>query len=641
METVLSRPTKAGLPPWLFFALLIMIIRLPQTVEYLRGSFADDETIAEQNRILLADAKIEDPFERFHVKLEKFPYDKEWKDWLDKEHQESAQWMKALDEWLKSGGSAPEPPRKTIEFKYQKELDAWMEKQKREQEQQNKSIQEWLLGGATARFRRDGAAAMAEIDRAQHIDEKQKALARDLVKSQRNIIAGYLDELEDKDLREAVRRETGLDPGGTDKAVLIDYLLEVDASKRTALSRDWARISGAKPVDLSKLGDAAGEWSVDAWRAKFSLFMMWPSMILELGILIVPLVGFRDVFFPHIRQRSVERRCGLTKHSGEFPEVNEMAEFVVQHVPRLDIRVNLIKPGPPFVYPADYRRPCLAILNDLYKLWRRDREKAKEILLHELEHVRQGDYLLVGYGSVFPQYLKWIAIGAVGITLIEVAANIIFSIASVGFDGKHQSQLMGLMGGMAVGLPGALISMALIRIVTPLFGIWASEFNADYGAARGKATPLNPNMAPAEKRGVLTRWFGGLTHPPLWLRTWLAAKNTWLRDAVRHLIFPSAYLVLLFVLILFGLFAKLPGDGFKVETLLWLLGLAWDAFARQYWVFGGMAVLLLAWPLLAPHWERFFTGKDRAYASWDAGRSLASLVLAALGVLGYWMGPSS
>ncbi|MFO1434064.1 MAG: hypothetical protein U1F76_28915 [Candidatus Competibacteraceae bacterium] len=460
---------------------------MPQTIEYLQFSFTTDETIAEQYHIFLAVARIEDPFERFPVKLEKFPYDKEWKDWLDKEQQESAQWMKALDEWLKSGTSTPGPSRKTIEFKYQKELDAWMEKQKREQEQQNKSIREWLLGGATARFRRDGSAALAEINHAEHIKEEMKVLARNLVQAKRNQIAGYLDDLEDKHLREAVRRETGLDPGGTDKAALIDYLLEVDESKRTALSRDWAKISGANPVDLPKLGDAAGEWSVEAWQAKFSLFMMWPSMILELGILIVPLVALRDVFFPHLRQRSVERRHCLTKHSGEFPEVNEMAEFVVQHLPRLDIRTNLIKPGPPFVYPAGYRRPCLAIRNDLYKLWRRDREKAKEVLLHELEHVQQGDYLLIGYGSLFPKYLKWIAVGAVGITLIEVAANIIFSVASVGFEGKHQSQLMGLMGGMAVGLPVALISLALSRIVTPLFGIWASEFNADYGAARGRA----------------------------------------------------------------------------------------------------------------------------------------------------------
>ena len=635
METMLSRPPKAGLPPWLFFALVIIIIRLPQTIELIRAEIADEEVIAEPYHVELAIARIEDPALRFPLKLETFLYDKEWEAWLEKEHQESEQQTKALDEWLKNGASTPPPSLKISEFQYQKELNAWMEKQQREREQRKKSIREWLMEGAAARFRRDGAAALAEINQTRHINEEMKGLARNIVQAKGNKIAVHLDELEEHDLRDAARQETGLEPSGTDKVGLIGYLLEVDEAKRRSMSQDWARIGGAKPVDRSQLGDSAGENSVDALRAKFHLIMMMPGIFLELGILLVPLVALADVLLPNRRKRFVERKHALGQHSEEIPEINQMAKFIGQHVPMLDIRTNLIKPGPPFVYPGGYRRPCLAILNDLYKLWRRDREKAKEILLHELEHVRQGDYLLVGYGSLFPKYLRLIAQGSILITLVLVIANLGFSLASVGFEWKHQAQSLG----MVIGLPLGLIFLALNRIMVPLFGIWASEINADYGATQGKTTPLNPGMALRGNRVGLHRWLGGLTHPPLWLRAWLAAKDTWLRDAVRHLIFPTAYFVALLMLIFMGLSMELAIDGFKLETVFWLLGNARDAFARQYWVFGGMAALLLAWPFLAPHWERFFSRESRAYAKWDAGRSLAAFVLAALGGVGYWMGP--
>ena len=118
-------------------------------------------------------------------------------------------------------------------------------------------------------------------------------------------------------------------------------------------------------------------------------------------------------------------------------------------------------------------------------------------------------------------------------------------------------------------------------------------------------------------------------------------KTTWVRDVVRHLIFPSAYFVLLLVLILFGVFTKFAAGSVNLEGLVWLLGLARDNFIQWNWRFGEMAALVLAWPYLAPHWERFFAGNCRTYARWDTGRSLAGLALAALAGLAYWMGPSA
>lgn len=639
METALPRPLKAGLPPWLFFALVIIIIQIPKTIELIRGEIADDEAIAEQYHVQLAIARLEDPALRFPIKLEKFPYDKEWKAWLEKEQQKSKQQMEAFDAWLKKGASTPPPSLKTSEFQHQKELDAWIKKQQLEEEQRKSNIREWLLEGAAARFRRDGSAVLTEIGQTRHMDEETKGPVRNLVQMKRNQIAIYFEELEEHDLRAAIRQENGLDPTTTDKAGLIAYLLEVDEAKRSSMSRDWPSISGAKLLNFSQLGSAAEENSVDAWRAKFHLIMLIPGILLELGILVMPLVALADVLLPNRRKRFVERKYDpLVQNSGENPEINEMAEFIERHMPSLDIRTNLLKPGSPFVYPEGYRRPCLAILNDLYKIWRRDREKAEKIILHELEHVRQGDYLLLGYGSIFPKYLRVITKGVILVTLFIVIINLIF-LALVGFEWKHHAQSLGMLAGMVIGMPLTLIFLAMSRIIAPLFGIWASEFNADYGASQGKPTPLNLDMASRKNRVGLHWWLGGLTHPPQWLRAWLAAKDTWLRDTVRHLIFPTAYFLVLLMLIFLGLSMQLPTTGFELETVFWLLGNARDAFSRQYWVFGGMAALLLAWPFLAPHWERFFSGNSRAYVRWDVGRSLAAFVLAALAGMGYWMGP--
>ena len=48
METTPLRPTKAGLPPWLFFAIAIMLFQLPRTYDAIRLSIANDEVVADE-----------------------------------------------------------------------------------------------------------------------------------------------------------------------------------------------------------------------------------------------------------------------------------------------------------------------------------------------------------------------------------------------------------------------------------------------------------------------------------------------------------------------------------------------------------------------------------------------------------------
>src|SRR5450755_290214 len=146
-----------------------------------------------------------------------------------------------------------------------------------------------------------------------------------------------------------------------------------------------------------------------------------------MGILLIPILGLLTVLLPRWRAWMVERSFRLRHNAGEFPEVDEMQAFLAKSAPRIELRANLLHSGYAFVYPRSYRRPRLAVLGGMYALWRSDPKTARGILLHEIEHVRQGDYLIVGYGSFFSNYLKWLLISFVVLMTANLFVGIAFS----------------------------------------------------------------------------------------------------------------------------------------------------------------------------------------------------------------------
>ena len=256
----------------------------------------------------------------------------------------------------------------------------------------------------------------------------------------------------------------------------------------------------------------------------------------------------------------------------------------------------------------------------LYKLWKRDREKAKEIILHELEHIRYGDYIFLGYGSLFPKFLKWIVYGAVAITLIGVVSGILFSLLSVGFEWNHQAKQAAVWGRLGIGLPMALIFLALSRIMTPIFGIWASEFNADYAAIQ-RAAMLHEAGSDG-KRGGRHWWIGGFARsPPLALKSLaIAERHLGARRRKASHFSKRLFRAALGIDPFWGVHEIRGRQREDLEGLVWLLGLARDNFIQWNWRFGEMAALVLAWPYLAPHWERFFAGNCRTYARGESRR---------------------
>lgn len=112
-------------------------------------------------------------------------------------------------------------------------------------------------------------------------------------------------------------------------------------------------------------------------------------------------------------------------------------------------------------------------------------------------------------------------------------------------------------------------------------------------------------------------------------------KNDWSRSFVRQVFFPSSFLLWILLFFLMGIFAKLPSQGFQVDTMIWLLGLCQESFARLYLIFGGMALIVFLWPHLSGSWERFFVGEGRVYRRWDGGRFMAGIFLVTLAALAY------
>ena len=76
-----------------------------------------------------------------------------------------------------------------------------------------------------------------------------------------------------------------------------------------------------------------------------------------------------------------------------------MQLFVGQHDPSIRLRATTRDDQMARIYPVSWRTARIAVFRPLPELWRRDREAAQAILLHEVAHRRHGDQLVVGLAS--------------------------------------------------------------------------------------------------------------------------------------------------------------------------------------------------------------------------------------------------
>lgn len=351
MDEAEKKRLVAGIPPWLLIALMLLVFRLPHSIEMLRADIDDFRKIEEMQRVPLVVEEIEDGSSLFPVDLTEFP---------------------SMDQMSTN------------------EMETWLKNERHKAERRHTLLRDWLIGGACTRFRTAAARALVEIEQAKYLDEEQKTLLRQLVQIKKESLALKLEEFDDDELLELARQESSLNPPKMLKAEIITYLLEVDEELRERLSASWEKLELNLFQEVRPTFETGelGRVSINVWRSRIELALTKPAFLIDLGILLIPILGLLTVILPHWRGWALEKRFGLREHTGGFPEIDEMQ--VMKNAPRIELRANLLRPGFAFVYPRGYWRPRLAVLGGMYALWRSDPERARNILLHEIEHVRQG-----------------------------------------------------------------------------------------------------------------------------------------------------------------------------------------------------------------------------------------------------------
>jgi hypothetical protein len=582
----------AGVPPWLLITLVMLVVGLSQIVGELRTDFADYRQNEETQRAQLVVTQIPDGLSLFPVIL-------------------------------------PDNLPKEASLAEQK---VWLEKAGQMAEQRDARVHEWLMDGACERFRTSVNRALTEITRARDLTDDYKATLLGLVELKTQSMNYFLRALNNDHLRELIRQE-GWQPAPTaTQTEMISYLLDTNEAQRGKPRSDWQKFPQNTPPTLKRLNLDAG--SVEVWAMVAQSALIKLAFLLDLGILLIPVAGLLTAILPRWRALKVEKKFGLQQAGEEIAELNEIRALLATTAPFVELRVNLLHPGFAFVYPRGYRRPCIAILTGMYVLWRRDPEAARGIVRHELEHVRRGDYLIVGYGSFFSHYLTWLLACFFVLMLMMLVIALVSSVAVVGLDPQHQARLFVTSAMMIMASSASIFFLMMSHIIVPLAGVWALELNADYAASRGGLLQLECSTK-SMRRTWASRFLGSLTHPPLWLRAWLTAQDDWRRSLCRQMVFPSSYLLKIAILFLFGFLATVSTKGLNAELIEWLLSLSWGAFVSRYWVFGGIAVVLLLWPWIAIYWERLFAGEGRKYAWWDGGSWAAAMLMTMMAVVAY------
>lgn len=260
------------------------------------------------------------------------------------------------------------------------------------------------------------------------------------------------------------------------------------------------------------------------------------ATVLDVGPVVALSAGLLVAVVPHARALAVRRRHGLRPPAPDDPPVvDEIAAFVADLDPRIDVVVNLRRMRQlAFVYPTSWRGRALAVFGGLARTWRADRPAAEAILRHEVAHVGAGDVLLLGGGSVLQPALSALVVAAVVVYALPLAAVLLAAGAGAAAVTGRQVVATAVLG-----------LHALARLVVPLAAVWVAELGADHVArigqeddALGRAVRLGAS-GPGWRRWLVAR----LSHPPPALRRRLLTTGRVGALATMVALVPAAYVV--------------------------------------------------------------------------------------------------
>ena len=322
------------------------------------------------------------------------------------------------------------------------------------------------------------------------------------------------------------------------------------------------------------------------------------SLISSLLIYVVILSGAVAALFPHLRGRWVEWRFKLARD--DRPVMAEMQQFVSSHDPSISLRITIRSDQMARLYPVGWRSARIAVFRPLPALWRRDREAAEAILLHEVAHRRQGDQLIAGLGSPFVMLMRlWVP----AYLLLVLIPALVYLAASGGIA----AQFIAVSSITQVGvIPG--------QVFLPVTALWLAELGADQLAAQAIGSDAVRHALQAtegSRASLVARALALLSHPPRRLRLRLATARPGATAALVA-VWPAALVVWLLVLPLAIEVLALFLLGFPVGQVGPLLRAATPtvlAYGRPLAI--ATAVLLLAWPVLAYPWERLWSAAPR------------------------------
>ncbi len=324
--------------------------------------------------------------------------------------------------------------------------------------------------------------------------------------------------------------------------------------------------------------------------------LIGPAGVLPYAVVVVSVAA---LMFPHLRGRWVEWRFGLT--SDDRPIMTEMQRFVDARDPSIRLRVTIRADHMARIYPTGWRHARIAVFRPLAALWRRDRQAAQAILLHEIAHRRQGDQLVAGLGSPFIWLIRvWVPI----YILLVLAPNLYYLTAAPGG-----------LGDPLVNVTGAAQALLVPpEIVLPVAALWLAELGADRLAAQaigGGALQRALRATASPRPPLVTRATALLTHPPRWLRLRRAAAAP--AGTLTLLVAWPAALVAAFLLLPAVL--TVPDD--IPYSLPWsytgtsIADTVHIVLPDSRTVAIATMVLLIAWPALAEPWDRLWSPGPR------------------------------
>lgn len=426
-----------------------------------------------------------------------------------------------------------------------------------------------------------------------------------------------------------------------------------------------------------------GSPTVGSWQfiatSSLSLIEIVPQLSLFLGLIVLATTATRQ--FLAARRMSFCDSELVAKTT--IPE--EMASFFADAAPGLKLTPDWERQHPlAYVRPAGWGRACLVLGGSYRLLWKRDREAAQAVALHELAHYRRGDFQVIGIAHFFRAVILFaVVVGGLLLLVNGVAsyrskyreavdaqwrqdAEFRSSWVESGLDAATFPDRSGEIAKFVrtqfwLWVIGAgsqffiFLGFLGAGFVLPLAAVWVAEFEADRAVVQQTGRPdtllrLADELTTTGSRR--RRWVSYLTHPPRTLRNWMLRHgNSFTGLLILLLIYPAAYFVrLAFAVVATGttigslqlsnwLTSQPPS-----EHLHWGLirnGISEYLAAGTYTVWLPMTILLLAWPWLQPRWERLFVGPrtdaDTANKTNYVVYLLAASSTAATALYGAWV----